>query len=190
MPQSPSGGETHTSPAEILTRQKHQVDLKARWLRLEPSEIKNGKGRMFPLTPKLRYVIEQQLLRTEALQATGKIIPWLFHRNGERIKHFLRSWITACISAGLGTRITDKNGKLLKAVAHRIPLDFRRTAVHNLEQANVPRSSAMEMVGHRTMSIYSRYAICDESMLKDAAVKLEQLHAIDDDKRNGKALAK
>jgi hypothetical protein len=48
----------------------------------------------------------------------------------------------------------------------------------------------MEMVGHRTMSIYSRYAICDESMLKDAAVKLEQLHAIDDDKRTGKGLAK
>jgi hypothetical protein len=48
----------------------------------------------------------------------------------------------------------------------------------------------MEMVGHKTMSIYSRYTICDELMLKDAGVKLEQLHAIDEDKRTGKAMAK
>jgi hypothetical protein len=38
------------------------------------------------------------------------------------------------------------------------------------------------------MSIYSRYAICDESMLKDAGVKLEQLHAFDEDSRIGKAM--
>ncbi|HUF43032.1 MAG TPA: site-specific integrase, partial [Verrucomicrobiae bacterium] len=56
------------------------------------------------------------------------------------------------------------------------PHDFRRTAVRNLERAGVPRSAAMEMVGHKTMAIYSRYAICDESMLKDAAAKLEILH--------------
>ena len=48
----------------------------------------------------------------------------------------------------------------------------------------------MELVGHKTMSIYSRYAICDESMLKDAGVKLEQLHAIDEDKRTAKVMAK
>jgi integrase len=39
---------------ELLTRQRHHVDLKARWLRLEPGETKNRKGRNFPLTPRLR----------------------------------------------------------------------------------------------------------------------------------------
>ena len=34
----------------------------------------------------------------------------------------------------------------------------------------------MKMVGHKTQAIYSRYAIADEGMLKDAAIKLEQLH--------------
>lgn len=29
-----------------------------------------------------------------------------------------------------------------------------------------------ESVGHKTRTIYSRYAICDESMLKDAAQKI------------------
>jgi hypothetical protein len=45
----------------------------------------------------------------------------------------------------------------------------------------------MAMVGHQTMAIYSRYAICDESMLKDAGAKLELLHERDE---NDKAMAK
>ncbi len=33
------------------------------------------------------------------------------------------------------------------------------------------------MVGHRTESIYRRYAIADEGMLKEGAVKLAAFHA-------------
>jgi hypothetical protein len=42
----------------------------------------------------------------------------------------------------------------------------------------VPRSTAMKMVGHRTESIYRRYAIVDEAMLKEGAAKLQILHDI------------
>jgi hypothetical protein len=35
----------------------------------------------------------------------------------------------------------------------------------------------MKMVGHKTQSIHSRYAIADESMLQDGGVKLSALHA-------------
>jgi hypothetical protein len=174
-----------------LTRQKHHLDLKAGWLRLEPGETKNDEGRMFPLTPMLREALEQQLAKTELLQrANGVIIPWLFHRAGKPIKTFRRSWITACIKAGFGKRITDAHGKLVKAVAERIPHDFRRTAVRNLERAGVPRSAAMKMVGHKTQSIYSRYAIADEGMLKDAALKLARLHDSDDEGRKVASLKK
>jgi hypothetical protein len=38
----------------------------------------------------------------------------------------------------------------------------------------------MKMVGHKTQSIYSRYAIADEGMLKDAAMKLARLHDSDE----------
>ena len=38
----------------------------------------------------------------------------------------------------------------------------------------IPRSAAMKMVGHKTQTIYQRYAIADEAMLKDAAEKLER----------------
>jgi integrase len=51
--------------------------------------------------------------------------------------------------------------------------DFRRTAVRNLERAAVPRSVAMKMVGHKTESIYRRYAIVSESDLREASAKLE-----------------
>ena len=36
----------------------------------------------------------------------------------------------------------------------------------------VSRSAAMAMVGHRTQSIYSRYAIADSTMLQEAGEKL------------------
>jgi integrase len=63
----------------------------------------------------------------------------------------------------------------VKAHAH----DFRRTAVRNLERAGVSRSDAMKMVGHKTESIYRRYAIADEKSMKEAASKLDQFYAID-----------
>ena len=37
------------------------------------------------------------------------------------------------------------------------------------------------MVGHKTQAIYQRYAIADEGMLKDAALKLERLHEADEE---------
>ncbi len=80
-----------------------------------------------------------------------------------RIKSFRRAWVTACKKAG---------------IPERVPHDFRRTAVRNLERAGVPRSTAMKMVGHRTESIYRRYAIVDEAMLKEGAAKLQTLHDI------------
>jgi len=103
----------------------------------------------------------------------------LFHRNGNPIKSFRRSWITACIKAGLGTEIRAANGKLIKKIGSRIPHDFRRTAVRNLERAGVSRSDAMKMVGHKTESIYRRYAIADERSMTESATKLDRFYAID-----------
>ena len=62
-------------------------------------------------------------------------------------------------------------------VPGRIPHDFRRTAVRNLERAGVPWSTAMAMVGHQTETVYRRCAIVDAAMLKEGAAKLALLHA-------------
>ncbi len=148
--------------SELLTRRRYHLDLDAGLLRLEPGETKNRKGRMFYLTPELRGVFEQQLAATRAFeQRTGSVVPWLFHREGQPIRSFRRSWVTARTKAGL---------------SDRIPHDFRRTAVRNLERASVPRSTAMAMVGHQTEAIYRRYAIVDEAMLREGAEKLAVFH--------------
>ncbi len=49
-------------------------------------------------------------------------------------------------------------------LAKKVMLDFRRTAVRNLERAGVPRSAAMATTGHLTAAVYARYAIVDQGM--------------------------
>jgi hypothetical protein len=52
--------------------------------------------------------------------------------------------------------------------------DFRRTAVRNVERDGVPRSVAIGMVGQKTKEVYRRYAIVDQAMISEAAVKLDR----------------
>jgi len=151
--------------SEILTRTWPSVSFDGGWLRLDPGETKNKQGRMFPLTPTLRAVLERQRERTRALElAEGIVVPWVFHRAGKQILTWRKSWQSACRKAG---------------VPGLIPHDFRRTAVRNLERAGVARSAAMKMVGHETESIYRRYAIVDEGMMREGARQLEALHEAD-----------
>ncbi len=146
--------------SELLTRQWRHVDLKARWLRLDPGETKNGEGRMFPLTADLVVLLKRLQRDTRAQERSlDRRIPWVFHRNGKPILSMYTAWRRACREAGLP-------GRLLH--------DFRRTAVRNLERAGVSRSAAMAMIGHRTESIYRRYSIVDETVLREAAEKLER----------------
>jgi integrase len=148
--------------SEILPLQWRQVDFRAGVVTLDVGTTKNRDGRTFPMVPELRALLEVQRTTTDTLQKKiGAIVPWLFHRTkrGRSLKGFTKSWRAACLAAGL---------------PGRIPHDFRRTAVRNLERAGVPRSTAMAMamVGHRTESIYRRYAIVDEVMLREGGAKL------------------
>lgn len=150
--------------SELLTRQWSHVDLEGEgWLRIEPGEDKNRSGRMFAFTPELRKVLKKQRAHTKRIERElGKIIPWVFHyEDGEPIKSIRAAWKATCA----------------KAKVFRLPHDFRRTAVRNLERAGVPRSVAMAMVGHKTESIYRRYAIVDEGMLRMGADKLAVFQA-------------
>jgi integrase len=150
--------------SEVLALQWWQVDFEAGMVRLEPGSTKNADGRVFPFAalPALAGLLRTQAERTRAIErASGSIIPWVFHRAGRPIQYFRRTWIRACRLAGL---------------PGRLPHDFRRTAVRNLERAGVPRSVAMKLTGHKTESIYRRYAIVAEQDLKDGVAKLAALH--------------
>ena len=52
---------------------------------------------------------------------------------------------------------------------------MRRSALRTFERAGVPRSAATSMVGHKTESIYRRYAIVDEATQREAAARSMRL---------------
>ena len=141
------------------------VDLEAGEVRLEPGTTKNNEGRVFPISalPKLAELLMRQKRRTEAIEkSTSRIIPWVFHRQGNKIKDFRGAWDKAIKAAG---------------IPRKIPHDFRRTAVRNLERAGVPRAVAMKLVGHKTESIFRRYAIVARQDLLDGLKRLADYRA-------------
>jgi integrase len=134
------------------------VDFEEGWLRLDPGETKSGKGRMFPLIRQLRDVVEAQYIRKQAIERqTGKIITALFFReDGRPVRDFRRQWVRACRSAGHPDKIFH---------------DLRRTAARNLVRAGVPTALAKKFTGHETDSVFQRYAIEDETSLREAGEK-------------------
>lgn len=145
--------------SELRSRQWRHVDFASGWLRLEPEETKNRDGRMFPLIPELRAALEGQRGRVDAIQkATGRLIPWVFCRDdGAPVGDFKKAWTTAKKQAGVPGRLFH---------------DFRRTAVRNLIRAGIPETVAMKLTGHRTRSVFQRYAIVEEGMLREAGERL------------------
>jgi integrase len=147
--------------SEILPLEWRQVDWRGRVVRLDPGTTKNGDGRSFPFTAAIEALLKTQLAEHERLRQAGRMVPQVFHRNGKPIRNVRGAWLAACTAAGLPGRFVH---------------DFWRSAVRNLERDGVSRSAAMAMamVGHKTESIYRRYAIVDAGALRDAAAKIDQ----------------
>ena len=49
--------------------------------------------------------------------------------------------------------------------------DLRRTAARDMERAGLPRTVAMQIIGHKTEAMYRRYAIVSEADHREAARK-------------------
>jgi integrase len=148
---------------EVLSLRPRQLNLQVGTLRLEPGKTKNREGRLAHLTPELKTALAAQADRMKAVERkVGRIAEWLFpHLDGAhvgaRILDPRKAWAEACKRAGLP-------GILFH--------DLRRSAVRNLEQARVPRSVAMKITGHKTESVYRRYAIVSDADLAAAARQL------------------
>ncbi len=162
--------------SEVLGLQWRQIDFRHGVARLDADTTKNDDGRELPfaILPELGTVLTRQRSRTEALEiSSGQIIPWVFHRDGARIKCFRGAWITACKAAGLAVTVDEGGKKIVRAL--RTPHDFRRTVVRRYERAGVARSVAMKLTGHKTESVYRRYAIVSPADLREALAKVAAL---------------
>ena len=107
---------------------------------------KNGKPRVIPLVGKLRELFERRWERRAVQLPNGStyLADLVFHRQGRPLKDPRVAWEKALHDAGLARKTWH---------------DFRRTAVRNMLNAGVPEKVAMEITGHRTRSIFDRYAI-------------------------------
>jgi integrase len=149
--------------SEVLTLERRHLDLKAKTLRLDPGMTKNGEGRTVALPDDLALLLERQLGRVDAAQRkAGRVIPYLFpylsgkRRLGARRRDFRKAWAAACKASGVPGRLRH---------------DLRRTAARDMEREGVPRTVAMQIIGHKTEAMYRRYAIVNEADHREAARK-------------------
>ena len=125
-------------------------------MRLYRGTTKNKDGRLIHLPQVLSDIVEHQW--QEHLEHSPEC-PFVFHRNGARIKYFRRRWVRACQEAG---------------IVGKIPHDFRRTAVRNLVRAGVPERVAMTITGHKTRAVFDRYNIVSAGDLEEAAKRIDR----------------
>lgn len=152
---------------KILPLRWDQVGFETGTVQPTPGADNKPAGNPFPfhLVAELDALLRSQRHRADAFaRETGRIVPWVFHRGGREIKGFRRQWKSAVAKAGLAD-----------VVFH----DLKRSAVRNFERAGISRSVGMQFTGHKTPSIYSRYAIADAVALEEGAAKLDALNRQD-----------
>ncbi len=129
------------------------------YLRAENS--KTRKAETMPLEGELAGIIERRRAAAILKDENGgsRFAEYVFHLDGQPVGDFRKAWATACKNANVG---------------HRLFHDLRRTASRNMLAAGVPQAVAMKITGHRTDSMFRRYAIVDENQKREALAKTQQ----------------
>jgi integrase len=78
-------------------------------------------------------------------------------------RDFLKQWRIACDKLGYG--IFNRETRAYRGLR---PHDFRRTAARNMTKNGIAQPVAMAVSGHKTDSIFRRYAITDKGAVQDA----------------------
>jgi integrase len=134
-------------------------DVDGDCIRLRAENAKNGEARLIPLEGELQELIERRReVRQVNLSGTVMLAALIFHREGEPIREFRKSWASACTKAGIRRHFHD----------------LRRSACRNMLAAGVPQSIAMKVSGHKTDSMFRRYAIVAESDLRTALRRTQE----------------
>ena len=127
------------------------MDLVGGVIRLSPQRSKTKTGRVLPISPPLKQVLDRRLAR----RAPGDTK--VLGRDGVTVRQWRHALRDACRRAGVPPRLLH---------------DCRRTAARNLIRAGVPERVAMLLTGHKTRAVFDRYNIVNERELLTAGVRL------------------
>lgn len=148
---------------------RDQVDFPARVIRAEQAAGRKKVGRILPIYGDMIPWLEMEM---SCWPETPKC-RWILHNAGASVGEFRKSWATAC-----------KGAEVPGLLFH----DLRRSAVRNMIRAGLQQSTAMAITGHKTVSVFHRYAITSETDIKAAGEKLGRM--IDTGREQEKPLAK
>ena len=132
---------------EIVNLSPSRIDLKEGFIRLRAEDTKTGYGRSIPIHPELMEVL-QRVLKVRPLN-----LDRVFHRNGNPIKEstFREAHEATCKKAGIENFLFH---------------DFRRVCVNRWRKQGHNYFKIMAASGHKTISVFKRYNMVDESELK------------------------
>lgn len=130
---------------EIAGLKWTNVNRSAAFIRLQPEQNKTRTMRVLTLEGELAALIER---RWHARKVGFKLTELVFHRAGNRLGNFRKTWLTACRKAGLG---------------HRWFHSLRRSAARNMSLQGIPEKVIMSIMGHNTRVMFDRYNIVTEA---------------------------
>ena len=147
--------------SEIASLVWADVDMLERLIQLRGQESKNSEPRKVPLEGELLGVIQRRWQARTFQQSNGTTgtSQYVFHRDGRPIGDYRKAWASASKRASL-------EGKLYH--------DFRRTRARNMRRAGVSEEVCMELLGHKTTSMFHRYNITDERDIREAMRKTQE----------------
>lgn len=149
---------TATRLGEALAIDWNQVDFDAGVVRLKGSKTKTGKARDVPLPSVVRMFLGKMEPKV------GKVFD---------ATNLRREWMKACTTAGVGKMIPVE-GKPYDPRYEGLTIhDLRRSGIRNLRESGNPESLIMKISGHRTRSVFDRYAIASEDDLRNAMNRSE-----------------
>jgi len=154
---------------------------------LRAKNSKTRKPETIPLEGDLGEIIERRRAAAILKSKDGepRFAEYVFHDKGEPVGDFRKAWASACVAAGLGKMVCPTCGseggerlcescEVATRYSGKIFHDFRRTASRNMIAAGVPQAVAMKITGHRTDSMFRRYAIVNEEQKREALAKTQQ----------------
>jgi integrase len=133
-----------------------QVDLAGKEIHISGRTTKAKEGHTLPIYGDMGPWMEMGIAERDAKFPQ---CPWLFfNEDGKQVGSFRKTWTSACKRAGVPALLFH---------------DLRRSAVVNMDRAGVPRRVIMQITGHKTEVMFTRYRIVAAADLKQAARRME-----------------